>query len=253
MLQTSIVDVATLNELDRATMFHLYHVNYDGGDPSIFYRDLDAKNCAVVLRDENSIIRGFSTVAVYNETFNGKPVRVLYSGDTIIEPAYWGQNQMSRAWLELAGCIKQEAPNVPLYWLLIVKGHRTYRYLSLFSKEYYPRHDVETSTDMQLLMDYLADRKFGDQYDAKSGLVKFTEPRSYLNAELALIPDKDADRLDVKYFVSRNPNYYVGDELLCVCELSAANLTRLARQWFEAGRMKSKEVLAVADVNQKAS
>lgn len=79
------------------------------------------------------------------------------------------------------------------------------------------------------------------QYDAISGLVRFPEPRSYLNQELAAIPDKDSGRLDVQYFLSRNPQYYKGDELLCVCELKADNLTRLARQWFEAGR------------NQKAS
>lgn len=50
----------------------------------------------------------FSTLAVYAEVFQGEPIRVLYSGDTIIEQAYWGQNQMSKAWLELAGFIKQK-------------------------------------------------------------------------------------------------------------------------------------------------
>ncbi|HEY9683540.1 MAG TPA: hypothetical protein V6C89_19960 [Drouetiella sp.] len=253
MLKTSIVDISTLNERDRATMFQLYHVNYDGGDAAIFYRDLDAKNCALVLRDESNIIRGFSTIVVYSETFNGKSVRVLYSGDTIIEPAYWGQNQMSRVWLELAGNIKMEAPDTPLYWLLIVKGHRTYRYLSLFSKEYYPRHDVETPPEMQSLMDHLAHQKFGDQYDAATGLVKFVEPRSFLNVDLAVVPEKDAERQDVKYFLSRNPQYYEGDELLCVCELSVSNLTRLARQWFESGQSHSLEFQAAADVTQKAS
>ncbi|MFN8554259.1 MAG: hypothetical protein U0103_22515 [Candidatus Obscuribacterales bacterium] len=260
MLQTSIVEISTLTEVDRATMFNLYRRNYDGGEPSVFFRDLDAKNCAVVLRDESAIIRGFSTVVVYDENFAGKPVRVLYSGDTIIEPAYWGQNQMSKAWLELAGSIKQEAPDTPLYWLLIVKGHRTYRYLSLFSNDYYPRHDVETPVEMQSLMNHLATRKFGDQYDATAGLVKFSGCRSYLSADLASIPDKDSGRLDVQYFLSRNPKYYEGDELLCVCELSADNLTRLARQWFEAGRLRSGLVRSAAvshagitDINQKAS
>lgn len=265
MLQTSIVEISALTEADRATMFNLYRKNYDGGELSVFYRDLDAKNCSVVLRDESGIIRGFSTVAVYDENFDGQPVRVLYSGDTIIEPAYWGQNQMSKSWLELAGSIKQESPSIPLYWLLIVKGHRTYRYLSLFSNDYYPRRDVETPVEMQSLMDYLAVRKFADQYDAITGLVKFSGHRSYLSADLAVIPDKDSGRLDVQYFLSRNPKYYEGDELLCLCELSAANLTRLARQWFEAGRLQSGRGRSAAitpagvteagitDISQKAS
>lgn len=235
MLITSIVQIAALTERDRLQMFDLYSSNYDNGEPSVFYRDLNAKNYAVVLRDQNGFIRGFSTVAIYSDSFRGESFRVLYSGDTIIEPAYWGQNQLSRAWLELAGLLKAEAPDTPLYWLLIVKGHRTYRYLSLFSKEYYPRCDVATPDRMKALMDYVAVQKFGAQYDEHSGLVKFPEPRSYLNKELAVIPGKDARRADVQYFLQRNPNYFDGDELLCMCELSAENLTRLAKQWFEFG------------------
>ncbi len=256
MLETSIVDISNLTEVERAAMFALYHGNYDGGDSSIFFRDLDAKNCAVVLRDEDGVVRGFSTVAIYNELYLGSPVRVLYSGDTIIEPAYWGQNQMSKAWLELAGSIKQEAPQTPLYWLLIVKGHRTYRYLSLFSNEYFPRKNCETPSETQSLMDYLAHKKFGNQYDPQTGLVKFTEPRSYLNSTLAVIPEKDSGRLDVQYFLSRNPRYFEGDELLCLCELSAEKLTRLARQWFQAGAMQSRHLLStppVPPISQKAS
>ncbi|HEY9678485.1 MAG TPA: hypothetical protein V6C76_10780 [Drouetiella sp.] len=235
MLLTSILNISALSEKDRSTMFDLYHSNYDGGEPATFYRDLDAKNFAVVLRDENGVIRGFSTLAVYNENFQNAPVRVLYSGDTIIEPEFWGQNQMSKAWLELAGYIKEECPGVPLYWLLIVKGHRTYRYLSLFSTEYFPRHQIETPLHVQQLMDHLATKKFGVQYDPTTGLVKFPEPRSHLNQSLAVIPPKDVGRAEVQYFLSRNPYYEQGDELLCLCELKAEKLTRLAKQWFETG------------------
>lgn len=235
MLSTSIVQIATLSAKDRNTMFQLYHCYYDGGEPSVFYRDLDAKDYSVVLRDANGVIRGFSTLAVYSELCQGKAVRVLYSGDTIIEREYWGQNQFSKAWLELAGYLKEEAPHIPLYWLLIVKGHRTYRYLSLFSNEYYPRHNVDTPSEIQQLMDHLATQKFGQSYDAVSGLVQFPEPRSFLSKELAAIPDKDSGRPDVQYFLTRNPLYYEGDELLCLCELKPENLTKFARQWFEAG------------------
>lgn len=235
MLKTSISNVCELTTRQRDTMFRLYAAYYEGAQQPIFETDLNAKNFVVLLTDESNHIRGFSTLCVYDDNWDGQRVRVLYSGDTIIERDWWGQNQFSKSWLELAGRIKAEAPEVPLYWLLIVKGHRTYRYLSLFSSEYFPRHDSETPQEYKSLMDHLASRKFGDWYDPRSGLIKFPEPRSYLSPDLAEIPAKDSHRPEVKYFLDRNPRYFEGDELLCLCELRAEKLTRLARQWFEEG------------------
>jgi hypothetical protein len=235
MLKTSIIEIADLRDDDRATMFDLYAAYYEGADEAVFQRDLSAKDFVVVLTSEDDVIRGFSTLCVYKEVWNGRNVRVLYSGDTIIEREYWGQNQFSKVWLELAGRIKAEDASTPLYWLLIVKGHRTYRYLSLFSNEYFPRHDLETPDEFQNLMHHLAERKFGNSYDPGSGLIRFPEPRSFLSEDLALIPAKDSERPEVKYFLHRNPKYYEGDELLCLCELRPDKLTRLARQWFEEG------------------
>jgi hypothetical protein len=235
MLKTSIIEIAELRNKDRAQMFDLYAAYYEGAEAAVFHRDLSAKDFVVLMTSDDEVIRGFSTLCVYRENWKGQNVRVLYSGDTIIERDYWGQNQFSKVWLELAGRIKAEDPSTPLYWLLIVKGHRTYRYLSLFSKEYFPRHDLDTPNGFQSLMDHLAQRKFGNSYDPDSGLIRFPEPRSFLSEDLAIIPAKDSQRPEVKYFLRRNPKYYEGDELLCLCELQPEKLTRLARQWFEDG------------------
>lgn len=235
MLSTTIVTTAELIGTERDTMFQLYDFYYDGVDPSVFKRDLDGKDYAVVLRDDENVIRGFSTLAVYSEHCHNEQVRVLYSGDTIIDKMYWGENQFSKAWLAFAGRIKAEFPQIPLYWLLIVKGHRTYRYLSLFSTEYFPRYNMETPSQFQELMHHLARRRFGASYDSSTGLVRFPEPRSFLTADLAAVPEKDWGRPEVKYFLERNPLYRQGDELLCLCELKPEKLTKFARQWFEEG------------------
>lgn len=233
MLSTSIVKANALSDSDTRVMFHLYNVNYDGADDTTFKRDLSGKDYVIVLRDPQDVIRGFSTLAIYDEVFNDKKVRVLYSGDTIIEKAYWGDNQFAKTWLQFAGKVQDQQPEIPLYWLLIVKGHRTYRYLSLFSSEYFPRHDLQTPQEFGDLMHHLARQKFGNSYDANSGLVRFPEPRSFLNSELAVIADKDIARPEVQYFLKRNPEYARGDELLCLCELKKDKLTRIARQWFQ--------------------
>lgn len=239
MLDACVRRISSLSKEDRECMFRLYRDNYGGAAETVFNKDLNAKDYTILLTDPLANIRGFSTLAIYNEQYRGKPVKVIYSGDTIIDKAYWGKNEFAATWLRLVGSIKAEAPGIPLYWLLIVKGHRTYRYLPLFSKEYYPRHDAETPAAQQRLMHHLAASRFGDAYDAESGLVRFQGKRSFLSEDLAPVPPKDLARGDVQYFLARNPRYTEGDELLCLCELAPENLTRFARAWFMEGMKRA--------------
>lgn len=238
-LNAVIIPVHTVSESERAEMYGLYETYYDGSDPAIFQSDLALKDRVILLREpETGTIRGFSTLAVYVEHIGNQPVQVLYSGDTIIHRDYWGQNPFAQTWLRFAGTLHDDSPETPLYWLLIVKGHRTYRYLNLFAHEYYPHYDVPTPPEIQQLMDHLARQRFGNAYDSTDGIIRFPEPRSYLRRDLAEIPVKDVSRPEVRYFLSRNPNYNEGDELLCLCRLEPSNLTRFARQWFLEGAQR---------------
>jgi hypothetical protein len=234
-LSASVIDIANLSDTDKCSMFELYKSNYGGAERSIFFCDLDRKDYVVLLTDCDGEVGGFSTLAVYDENFEETRVKVIFSGDTIIDKAFWGKNEFAMAWLRLAGCIKKQSPDIPLYWLLIAKGHRTYRYLSLFSKEYYPRQKVDTPTSQQRIMDYLARQQFGKYYSSETGLVQLPEPRSFLNNKLAPIPEKDKHRPGTQFFLSKNPDYVTGDELLCLCKLEPGNLRRFAREWFLEG------------------
>lgn len=234
-LTSSIVTINELSETDKNRMYLLYDAYYASSDRSTFWSDLSHKNYVILLRDTVGIIQGFSTLALYDENYEGAPIRVIYSGDTIIDKAYWGQNPFAKTWLQFAGYLTTQSPNIPLYWLLIVKGHRTYRYLPLFSKEYYPHFETPMPEEAQELLHFLAKRKFGSAYNETDGLVYFPEPRSYLTPELAEIPEKDINRPEVQFFLSKNPNYAKGDELVCLCKLSPSNLTRFARKWFLEG------------------
>ena len=217
-------------------MYVLYEAYYAGASKDIFMRDLSSKTHAVILRNQAGQLGGFSTLQLINSLHTSqRPARFIYSGDTIIDKAYWGRNDFAQVWLRLVGQIKSQFPDSPLYWLLIVKGHRTYRYLSLFAQTYYPNPDMPIPADMQALLDEVATQKFGDYYHPDKGLVLFPEPRSYLREEIAAIPSKDKARSEVRFFLEANPGYAAGDELVCICELSAPNLTRLSRVWFVEG------------------
>lgn len=216
-------------------MYALYRRYYDASSWRLFAGDLAAKDHALVLRDETGVVRGFSTLAVYERTFNGQPVRVIFSGDTIVDERHWGQQALAFAWLRLAGQIKAAQPHLPLYWLLISKGHRTYRYLPTFSRAFYPSPDPATEADLAALRDFLARDRFGPAYAEAAGVVRFPESRGHLRAEYAEVPEPHRRLPEVAFFLARNPGYARGDELVCVCELREDTLRPIARRAFLAG------------------
>ncbi len=231
-LRATPIERAALSadQIDR--MFVLYSASYCDAHRDLFDRDLSDKTHCIILCDTESVIQGFSTLKLYATTWGGTPLRVIFSGDTIIDPAHWGSQQLAFAWIRLAGEISRSAPGVPLYWLLICKGHRTYRYLRAFAHDYAPRFDAATAPDVQALTDHLANQRFGAAYDGNTGVLSFPTPQGRLTPTLAEVPDAHRRLPDVAYFLARNPRYANGDELVCLCELSTANLRPMARRLF---------------------
>ena len=135
----------------------------------------------------------------------------------------------------LPGAVKAQVPDCPLYWFLIVKGHRTYRYLSAFSVDFYPHWQMPTPAWAQSIMAALARRRFNDAYDASAAWCRFRRSRGHLRPTWAAVEPEEAARPDVAFFLDSNPGYVRGDELVCLTELSSANLRPLARRVFGQG------------------
>ena len=226
---------ASLEARTVSQMYDLYATYYDATSPSLFERDLDDKDWVVVLRDEFGTLAGFSSLAIVDATIDGRCLRAIYSGDTIIERAHWGTQALAFTWLRFAGTIKAQAPDRPLYWFLIVKGHRTYRYLSAFSVHFYPHWQTPTPAWAHAIMQQLARQRFEDAYDSERGIVSFDRSRGHLRPMWAAVDPEEAARPDVAYFLCSNPGYIGGDELVCLTELSGNNLRPLARRVFEQG------------------
>ena len=213
-------------------MYALYARHYDAADRWRFEGDLDDKQYAVLLHDEAGALQGFSTLAEYERDFGGRSIGVLFSGDTVVDAEHWGQQALAFAWLRLAGTRKMEAPQRPLYWFLISKGHRTYRFLTAFAHTFWPARDRATPAGTQALMHELAQERFGAAYNRTTGLIRFAESHGHLRSAYANVSDAHRRRPDVDYFLARNPGYVNGDELVCLCELAADNLRPLARRIF---------------------
>lgn len=234
-LNASVPDVRSLDQPVRDAMFVLFSGHYSGTSKAQFERDLSEKDSVILLRDNIGKVCGFSTLVTFPFRHEGQDLRVVFSGDTIIERAHWGSQTFAYAWIRHIGKLARETPDVPLYWLLIVKGHRTYRYLPAFGLRFVPDWRGEQDSRLMKLRDAVAAERFGEAYDAETGLVRHAPVQGHLAPEYADISERERKRADVRYFLDHNPGYAQGDELVCLCELGPDNMRPLTRRLFAQG------------------
>jgi hypothetical protein len=234
-LTAHVVPVEQVTAALEASMYALFERYYAATSAAAFHSDLSTKSLVILLQDDVGALRGFSTLAVDEFEYAGTPRRAVFSGDTIIDHEFWGEQALAFAWTELAGRLKAQAPDVPLYWFLISKGLRTYRYLPAMARHFYPSWKEATPPEMQGLLDYLATTRFGVAYRADEGVIRFPESRGQLREPWLVVTERERDRPDVRFFLEHNPRHGLGEELACITELSAENMRPLARRVFEKG------------------
>jgi hypothetical protein len=228
-LRSEIVPVSALAPDVPRRLFDLFARHYEHVDRSRFAADLAEKDCVVLLRDAaTGEVCGFSTQKVLSTVVGGRRLRAVFSGDTIIDPAFWGDQELIRGWCRFAGTLRATDPGTPLYWFLISKGYRTYLYLPLFFARYYPSPKEATPPFEQEVIDTLATGKFGACYRPASGTLEFPGRLGNLTPALAAVPPARARDPRVRFFLERNPTYALGTELVCLAEISPANMRSIA-------------------------
>jgi hypothetical protein len=228
-----VAPVARLGDADRAAMAALYGAVYDGSSRELFLADLAAKDEVLLLRSEGEIL-GFTTLQTYGRHWNGQRLRVLYSGDTVVHPDHWGQQALSFAWVRHLAALKQRHHGERLVWFLLVKGHRTYRYLHVFARGFFPGQ-APAGSDLAALADWLARDRFPQDYNPATGLVEFRPSRGHLRGEYAQPRAEELGRAGVAEFLDRNPAYRQGHELACVCDIDEGNMKPLTLRLFRQG------------------
>ncbi len=223
-----------LLQRDRDLMFNLLRRSFLGVSEQRFSSDLDEKNWVILLEDGDGL-RGFSTFLFYRAPAGGKTANVVYSGDTIVDPASWNASLLAPAWINAVRYLHHERPEQRLLWLLITSGYRTYRFLPVFFRHFHPRHDRPAPAAVAQLTAVLARERFGSHYDPATGIVRLAEPQ-VLVEELRGIPPGRMANQDVAFFASANPGHEAGDELVCLTDLLDNNLTRAGARMLARGR-----------------
>lgn len=227
-LHSRIVATSEICGAEASEMFAIFARHYDCVTEEKFLSDLAEKDCVLMLRDDFGRICGFSTQKILRVTVNGVRVRAVFSGDTIVDRAHWGEQELGRCWCRYVSAIYAEEPDVPFYWFLISKGYRTYLYLPLFFERFYPNHQASTPEFEQRVLDTLATAQFPFSYRPAAGVIEFPKSQGQLKPHLAEIPQRRLRHPHVRFFLDRNPRFACGCELACLAEISPSNLKLFA-------------------------
>jgi hypothetical protein len=209
-------------------MYRLLSAHFDGVTPAQFARDLAEKNLVLLLQRGETLV-GFSTLLSYPTLFQKEAINVIYSGDTIVTPEAWGTMALPRAWVAGVEALRATLPPGRCFWLLLTSGFRTYRFLPVFWRDFYPRFDASTPAEIQRLLRTLAGERFGSQFDSSAGVVRFNAPQK-LRDGLNKVPSSRETDPHVGFFLAANPGWTNGDELVCLTELNPENLTPAGRR-----------------------
>lgn len=228
-LRSSVHDVHLLGAGERDAMFQLMAQTYANMQRDRFDSDLDAKRWVILVRSpETDAIVGFSTQVLLKTCVGGKMIHALYSGDTVVDRRHWGDPALAHAWGNFALALIDRHRRRAMYWLLTSKGFRTYRYLPLFFRAYFPRYDAPTPDSARRVIDALGMAVGGGRYDPSANIIRASEGQEFVRPELG----RPGSRLDTdsptRFFVERNPGYARGDELCCLAPLTRDNFTRAA-------------------------
>lgn len=217
MLCTHYQKVRSLSVFDILRMHAIFEANYANAPMDTFMSDLSRKDGVFLVRKKSTDeIVGFSTLGLYDFTHEGRKVRGLFSGDTIIEKAYWGSRSLQSAFAFKLFTEALKHPFTRQYWLLISKGYKTYLLLSRNFPEHYPKRGQDNPTLKALVTQY-CETLFPGKLDTASMTLDFGVNANCLKQDVAGIDDElRAREPDVAFFEQRNPHWQRGTELPCI-------------------------------------
>lgn len=229
-LSGQVRSVDQLTAADRDAMFALLDRHFHNVMRSQFEHDLNEKQWAIVLKEAGSgRIQGFSTLQQLSLRFENQAVIAFFSGDTIVARRFQRETLLPRLWGHHVFQIAEQFVDAKVFWFLICSGYKTWRFLPVFFRQFFPHYRHDTPVDIQRLMDALAFEKFGACYDPASGVVRLRHPTPLREGVAELSPNRLRDA-HVAYFAERNPGHMHGDELVCIAEISRHNLTASGRR-----------------------
>ncbi|MDZ4231132.1 MAG: hypothetical protein U1B77_04875, partial [Dehalococcoidales bacterium] len=231
-LQAHVTPVNQISEVQILTMLRIMQTYYLNVDAVQFRTDLKEKDLVILLHEEGAI-RGFSTWLLTEHEMPEQKVNIIFSGDTIIEKAHWHSLALPIAWGRLMLSALARYPDRELYWVLTSKGHKTYRFLPVFFREFYPAFMKNTPVFEEALLHSFASHRFGNRFNPATGTLTASDKAQKLIPGVADITEARRKDKHVAFFERMNPGCTQGDELVCLARCHPDNISPFIKRYLK--------------------
>lgn len=223
-LEVNVIKAKHLIDEQKTNMYSLMSKYYENLTYKKFREDFENKEDVILLMDSENIY-GFTTIEHIPMTIEGREIIGIFSGNTIVDQTYPIGLELQQGFCKyISRLIEIEKREV--YWFLICKGYKTYRYMSIYFEEYYPSMKRNTPVYEQAIIDGYAILKYGQNYNSSTGIISNTGFNDYLKEGVAPINEKVKKNPVNIFFEMKNPKHSTGDELVCLARFSKENLKR---------------------------
>lgn len=229
-----VVRVGELVPAERERMYALLCEYFANTSRERFAADLAEKEWALLLTDEGGQLRGFSTLMCLEGVAAGTPYVAFFSGDTIVHRDFRREMVLPRLWGRHVFALAEQVRDRRVWWFLISSGYKTYRFLPVFFRRFYPAFDRPLPGGVRALLDDVAGRKFPREYDPEAGVIRLQQPAPVRPGVAELTAERLRDA-HVAFFAAVNPGWRAGEELACLAEISRTNLTAAGARMLREG------------------
>lgn len=219
-MRTKILDIEAISQPQRNRMFQIMSFYYNHVTREQFDQDLNEKSKVILLFDLKGQLCGFSTILVTDMQVDQQKVVAIYSGDTVLDRAHWGNGALGMAFSKYIMQVKRKNLFKPVYWFLISKGYKTYLLMANNFRTHYPRYEHETPVREKKIMDAFYSSKFGSLYHPEGNLIVPKGESCALKISVADIDENLLKHPRIAFFANRNPEWQKGQELACIAKVT---------------------------------
>ncbi len=240
-ITTQIRPISECSLKEQKECYHLLLAEFAGIRWDEFIRDFNEKEHVILLIGPEEKIVGFSTIMIIDLQVEEKIVKAIFSGDTTVHRAHRDSVGFAVEFAKFFVKTIEMFPAQEIYYVLISKGWRTYRILPFYFKHFVPHHGTSITSYEQSVMDAFGYKKYPHNYNASTGLLMFDGDVQRLKPESIDALPMSRNDFHGQFFISKNPEYLRGNELVCIAQVAYDNFTNAITRF--AGLSNRKEAV----------
>ena len=228
----ALLPTTRLSPADIDAIWGLYSRYFEARAEGFEQRVRQLPEVALFRTREGTLV-GLAGVDVQRVRHDGRSTTVMYTGPLLVDERYRRQNLPLVLGVRLFLRAKLRRPFERVDWLFGAASYKSYALLPRNLAEFWPRRDQPTPPATAAYMDFLGRARFGEDWQPTRGVVGVSTP---LRPETAPIDERRRADPDIAFFESANAGHRKGEMLLCLCPMTLANWTHVAKNFVRRRR-----------------